>query len=81
MTALRVRTWNIGSCPNKAESELLINYNQLEVILISKARCTDKSKINIKGCNIYTINHPDGTTKAGTAIVVRNSTKCSQNFG
>lgn len=76
MTALRVATWNInGLAPNKTELELFINNNQLDVVLISEAHCTDKSKIKIKGCNTYVTKHPDGTGHAGTALVIRNSIK------
>ena len=76
MTALRVGTWNInGLAPNKAELELLMYNNQLDVVLISEAHCTNKSKINITGCNTYVTNHPDGTGHAGTAIVIKNSIK------
>lgn len=76
MTALRVGTWNINGLPSsKTELELLMNNNQLDVVLVSEAHCTSKSKISIKGCHIYVTNHPDGTGHAGTAVVIRKSIK------
>lgn len=57
------------------ELELLMYNNQLDIVLVSEAHCTAKSKINNKGCNTYVTNHPDGTGDAGTAVVIRKSIK------
>lgn len=48
---------------------------KLDIVLISEAHCTDKTNVLIKGFHIYTTNHPDGTSHAGSAIIIRSTIK------
>lgn len=49
--------------------------HKLDVILISEAHCTDNSNVKIKGFQTYITNHPDGTSHAGTAVIIRDKIK------
>lgn len=73
---LRIAAWNInGLPPNKHEVELFITHNKIDILLISESHMTDEKAIVIKGCNIYYTNHPDGTSHAGSAIVIKDAIK------
>lgn len=76
MNFLRIATWNInGLSPNTHEVELFIHHNKIDILLISETHMIDERIVTIKGCNIYYCNHPDGTSHAGAAIVVRDNIK------
>lgn len=74
--SLRIATWNInGLSPNKQETELFINQNKIDILLLSETHLTKERVIKIKGYNVYYANHPDGTAHAGSAIMVKENIK------
>lgn len=76
MKFLRIAAWNInGLSPNKQEVELFVNHNKIDILLISESHMTDEKLIKIEGYNVYCTNHPDGTSHAGAAIVIRENIK------
>lgn len=76
MKFLRIAAWNInGLSPNKQEAELVLKHNNIDILLISESHMTDERIINIQGYNVYYTNHPDGTSHAGTAIIIKENIK------
>lgn len=83
MKFLRIAAWNInGLSPNKHEVELFIKNNKIDILLISESHMTDERVIFIRGYNVYYTNHPDGTSHAGTAVIIKDTIKQHplQNF-
>lgn len=72
--ALRIATWNVnGLLGKKQEVELLLNIQKLDILLISEAHLTDKTTFYLDGYSTYATYHPDNTSHAGTAIIVKNT--------
>jgi exonuclease III len=47
--------------------------HDIDVMLISETRFTEKSYIRIPQYTLYHTNHPAGTTRGGTAIILKSS--------
>lgn len=78
MTSLKIATWNInGLSPNISELEAIITLNKLDIVLISESHSTSNNTFSMRGFKIYHTPHPDGTSHAGSAIVIKNSIKHS----
>lgn len=69
--ALKIILWNANGLKQN-ESELLnfLNENQIDIALITESHCTNNSRLFFPGFNIYKTNHPDGTSHAGSAILI-----------
>uniref|UniRef100_A0A2S2QVE3 RNA-directed DNA polymerase from mobile element jockey n=1 Tax=Sipha flava TaxID=143950 RepID=A0A2S2QVE3_9HEMI len=48
-------------------------FNLLDLALISETHFTTNTKFSIPGYNIITSNHPDNTSHAGAAIIIKPS--------
>lgn len=71
---LRIAAWNVnGMSPNRQEIELFIKNNRIDVLLISETHMTNNKIILMKGYQIYYTNHPDGTSHAGSAIIIKEN--------
>lgn len=73
---LKLAVWNAnGLCQHAQELQSFLQNNEIDVMLISETRFTNKSHIKIWNYSIYHTNHPDGTAHGGTAIIVKNGIK------
>lgn len=71
---LKIILWNANGLKQK-EPELL-NFlldNQIDAALITETHYTNNSKHFFPGYNVYSTNHPDGTSHAGSAILISSS--------
>lgn len=76
MTSIRIAAWNIdGLLHRKQEVLNLIDINKLDIVLISESHLSDRVSFSLKGYHVYSTNHPDGTSHAGSAIIIRNNIK------
>lgn len=73
---LKIVVWNAnGLCNHAQEIQLFLQNNEIDIMLVSETRFTNKSHIKIQNYSIYNTNHPDGTAHGGTAIIIRNGIK------
>lgn len=73
---MRIAVWNAnGLSQHKNEVEIFIKNQNIDIMLISETHFTDKSYICIPSFKVYFTNHPAGTARGGTAIIIKNSIK------
>lgn len=73
---LQIAAWNInGLASNKNEVEILMVQHRLDILLISEAHCTSATCIRFPNYYCYHTPHPDGTSHAGTAVIVKKTIK------
>jgi hypothetical protein len=71
---LLILTWNsIGLTKYKNELLATLQNNRTDIRLISETHFTNSLRFNLLGFQIFRTNHPDGTTHAGVAIIIRSS--------
>lgn len=74
--ALRLAIWNAnGLSQHEHEITAFITDKKIDIMLISETHFTEKSYLKIPNFNIYNTNHPNGSARGGTAIIVKKSIK------
>ena len=74
MSQTKLVLWNANGWQQHAfELGTFLEINKIDIALISETHFTDKSYVRIPHFNVYTTNHPAGTARGGTAIIVRES--------
>ena len=72
----RIGLWNANGLSQRTlELKAFLIENRLDVMLISETHFTDRSHIRIPGFTVYDTQHPDGTARGGTALLIRNNIK------
>lgn len=75
-TKLKISIWNANGLVNHGqEIKSFITIHNLDVLLISETHMTTKSFIKIPNYSIYYTNHPAGTARGGTAVIIKNKIK------
>lgn len=75
-TQLKIAVWNAnGLVAHAQELKAFITNQKLDIVLISEAHMTDRSFIKIPKYTIYHTQHPGGTARGGTAVIVNNKIK------
>lgn len=73
---LKIAVWNANGLMNHLlELKTFISINEIDIALISETHFTKKNFAKIDGYDIHTTNHPAGTARGGTAIIVRSDIK------
>lgn len=73
---LKIVLWNAnGLASHVEEVKTYIRNQQADILLISKTHFTTKSYIKIPNYTIYDTQHPDGTARGGTAIIIKTGIK------
>lgn len=73
---LIIAEWNANGISNHInEVELFLNYNHIDVLLLSETHLTTKSFLRIKGYDLITANHPDDTAHGGAAVLIKKGIK------
>lgn len=71
---IRIAVWNANGLLNHThELKAFIASKCIDIMLISETHFTNKSYMNFKNYSIYNTNHPAGTARGGTAIIVDNN--------
>jgi exonuclease III len=71
---LRLALWNAnGLIQNAEELRTFIPLHNIDVMLISETHFTEKRYLKLFNYTVYHTNHPTGTARGGTAIIVKNS--------
>jgi hypothetical protein len=82
MRFLRIGLWNVnGLAQRSQEVEVLLHFNKLDILLITETHFTNKNYFKIKGYNFYNTQHPNGTARGGTAILIKQSIKHNEMPG
>jgi hypothetical protein len=84
---LQLALWNANSLAQHTEQlKTCISIHNIQIMLISETHFTEKSYLKFPKYTVYHTNHPAGTARSGTAIIIQNSIKhhqlnnYSQNF-
>ncbi|KAH1023779.1 hypothetical protein HUJ05_003380 [Dendroctonus ponderosae] len=89
---IRIVTWNAnGIIGKKAELEVFLHSQHIDVCLVSETHLTNQSFVKIHGYKCYHSIHPDNQAKGGSAIFIKESinhheelpiqqVKCCGNF-
>jgi exonuclease III len=79
---LRLALWNANGLIQHAEElRTFISLHNINVMLISETHFTGKSYLKLLNYTVYHTNHPAGTARGGTAIIVKNSIQHHQMSG
>ena len=75
-TQLKIVLWNAnGLAQHVDEVKNYIQNQKLDIMLISETHFTKQSYFEIPSYTIYDTQHPHGTTRGGTAIIIKNGIK------
>ena len=73
---LKVVLWNANRLAQHTEEvKTYIQTQNVDVMLISDTHFTKRSYVKIPDYTIYATQHPDGTARGGTAIIIKNGIK------
>jgi hypothetical protein len=71
--------WNAsGLTEHTVELKTFISIHNIDVMLISEMHFTEKSYLKLLNYAVYHTNHPAGTARGGTAIIIKNTIKHHQ---
>jgi endonuclease/exonuclease/phosphatase family metal-dependent hydrolase len=71
---LSLAVWNAnGLSQHAAELQTFLNCRHIDIMLISETHFTHKSYLRIPQYTIYHTNHPAGTARGGTAIIIKTT--------
>jgi len=75
-SALDITIWNAnGLINNRPEVELYCKTNQADILLISETHFSDRSYFTLRGYDLVSAIHPNGSARGGAAILIRSSIK------
>jgi hypothetical protein len=64
--------WNAnGLTQHTEELKTFISIHNIDVMLISETNFTDNSYLKLPNYAVYHTNHPAGTARGGTAIIIK----------
>jgi exonuclease III len=76
---LQLALWNANGLHQHAEKlKTFISLRNIDIMLISETHFTDKNYLRLPNCTVYHSNHPAGTARGGSAIIVKHSIKYHQ---
>jgi hypothetical protein len=76
VTHLQLALWNAnGLFQHSEELKAFLTSRKIDIMLISETHFTQKSYLRILQYTVYHTNHPAGTVRGGTAIIVKNHIK------
>ena len=71
LPSLLIAAWNAnGLSQHKNELQMFLLTHNIDVLLISESHFTTKSHFRIPNYFTYHTNHPSGTARGGTAILI-----------
>jgi hypothetical protein len=70
---LQLALWNANSLTQHTELKTFISIHNIDVMLISETHFTEKSYLKLPNYAVYHMNHPAGTARGGTAIIIKNT--------
>lgn len=72
--SLRIALWNADGLPqHKLEVEKFLKLQRIDILLISETHFTKKNYFKIAGYNIYDSQHPSGSARGGSAIIIKEN--------
>lgn len=73
---LRIAIWNANGLSNHTrETEVFLNTNFIDILLVSETHFTNRSYFFIKGYDLVHTNHPDNRAHAGSCVLIKSSIK------
>jgi exonuclease III len=74
--SLQIAVWNAnGLSRHRHEVQMFLLSHNIDVLLISDTHFTTKSYFHLPHYTIYHTNHPSGSTRGGSAVIIKNSIK------
>jgi exonuclease III len=74
--SLKLALWNANGLTHHADKlQTFLAIRNTDIMLISETHFTHKSYLKIPHCAVYHTNHPAGTARGGTAIIIKNTIK------
>lgn len=74
--AIKIVIWNAnGLSQHQQEIQYFLENNNIDIMLVSETHFTNKSFIKIPNYSIYHTQHPGGTARGGTAVIIKNKIK------
>jgi hypothetical protein len=69
---LQLALWKAnGLTQHTEELKTFICIHNIDIMLISETHYTEKSYLKLPNCAAYHTNHPAGTARGGTAIIIK----------
>jgi hypothetical protein len=73
---LQLALWNANGLTHHAnELQSFLAIHNIDAMLLSETHFTQRSYLRIPHYAIYHTNHPAGTARGGTAIIIKNTIK------
>jgi exonuclease III len=73
---LQLALWNANGLHQHAEElKTFLHLRNIDIMLIAETDFTDKSYLRLPNYNVYHANHPAGTARGGSAIVIKHFIK------
>ena len=73
---LQIALWNAnGLSQHSEELKIFILNHNIDIILVSETYFTERSHFKIPNYSLYCTNHPIGTARGGSAVIIKNSIK------
>jgi exonuclease III len=73
---LQLALWNANGLAHHAdELQTFLAVRNIDIMLLSETLFTQKSCLKLSHYTIYHTNHPAGTARGGTAIIIKTTTK------
>jgi hypothetical protein len=70
---LQLALWNTNGLTQHIEGlKTFTSIHNIDVMLISETHFTEKSYLKLSNYTVYHTNHPAGTARGGTAIIIKN---------
>lgn len=72
--SIKIVVWNAnGVCQHAQEIQAFLNDQNIDIMLISETHFTEKTFVKFHRYNLYQTQHPNGTARGGTAILIKSS--------
>jgi exonuclease III len=76
---LQLALWNANGLHQHAEElKTFLSLRNIDIMLISETHFTDKTYPQLPNYTVYHSNHPAGTARGGSAIIIKRSIKHHQ---
>ena len=73
---IKIAVWNAnGLVHHKLELDQFLFNNNIDIMLVSETHFTNHSFMRFNNYELYSTNHPAGTARGGTAVLIKKSIK------
>lgn len=74
MNSVKILCWNAnGLTPRKNELQLVLDFNHVDICLVSETHFTKESYLRLKGYKCYHAVHPSNNARGGSAVIIKEN--------